>query len=76
MSIIPIIGVRVMIQLLQRAGFFIVRQAGSHLRLHNPTTNRSVSIAMHAGDLSRKMIATILKQAGVTIETFLKLLRK
>ncbi len=76
MSIIPVIGVRVMLRILQRAGFFIVRQVGSHLLLHNPITNRSVSVAMHAGDLSRKMTAMILKQAGVSVETFLKLLGK
>ncbi len=74
MSMIPIIGVRVMLQVLLRAGFVVVRQVGSHLKLYHPLTKRSITLAMHAGDLSRKMITTIMKQAGLSIEQFLKLL--
>ena len=65
-----------MLRVLLRAGFTVVRQTGSHLRLLHPVTKRSLSLAMHAGDLTRKMITTILKQAGLTVETFLKLLGK
>ncbi len=76
MSIIPIIGVRIMLRVLQRAGFFVVRQVGSHLRLENPLTKKLVTLPMHAGDLSRKMVATILKQAGISLQDFLRLLGK
>lgn len=76
MSIIPILAARVMLQVLLRAGFVVVRQVGSHLRLYHPVTQRSLTLAMHAGDLSRKMLTTILKQAGISIEQFLKLLGK
>lgn len=76
MSLIPIIGVRIMLQILLRAGFKIVRQVGSHLRLTHPITKRSVTLAMHAGDLTRKTISAILKQAGISVVQFLKLLEK
>jgi len=35
---------------------------------------RTVTIPMHPGDLGKKLISRILKQAGLTIEDFLKLL--
>lgn len=76
MSIVPIVGVRAMLRVLLRAGFTVVRQTGSHLRLLHPVTKRSLTLAIHAGDLSRKMISTILKRAGLSIATFLKLLGK
>lgn len=76
MSLIPIIGVRVMLQVLLRSGFVVVRQVGSHLKLYHPLTKRSVTLAIHAGDLSRKMITTIIKQAGLSVIQFLKLLGK
>jgi len=76
MSMIPIIGVRVMLQVLLRAGFVVVRQVGSHLKLYHPLTKRSITLAMHTGDLSRKMITAIIKQAGLSIGQFLKLLGK
>lgn len=76
MSLIPIIGVRIMLQILLRAGFKIVRQVGSHLRLTHPITKRSVTLAMHAGDLTRMTISAILKQTGISVAQFLKLLGK
>ena len=76
MSLIPIIGVRVMLQVLLRAGYVVVRQVGSHLKLYHPLTKRSITLAIHTGDLTRKMISTIIKQAGLSVAQFLKLLRK
>lgn len=76
MSIIPIIGVRVMLKVLLRFGFTIVRQVGSHLKLYHPLTKRSLTLAIHTGDLSRKMISEIIKQAGISVAQFLKLLGK
>lgn len=65
-----------MLRVLQKSGFYVVRQTGSHLRLVNPSINRSVTLPMHAGDLSRKMTAAILKQAGISTLNFLELLGK
>lgn len=65
-----------MLQVLLRAGYVVVRQAGSHLKLYHPLTKRSVTLAVHTGDLTRKMISTLLKQAGLSVTQFLKLLGK
>lgn len=75
MSIIPVITVKQLLSVLIKAGFKIIRQKGSHIRLVNPITGKATTIAMHAGDLSRKMIMKILKQAGVSAKDFLKFLK-
>ncbi len=76
MSIIPIITPGQILLLLFRAGFKIIGQKGSHIRLENPLTGKQTTVAMHAKDLSRSLITMILKQAGISIQAFLRLLGK
>jgi predicted RNA binding protein YcfA (HicA-like mRNA interferase family) len=76
MSIVPIITAKQMLTLLARAGFVILRQAGSHIRLMHPITRKTTTVSLHGGDLSRPMIMTIIKQAGISVSQFLKLIRK
>lgn len=75
MSIIPIITVKQLLSVLLKAGFKMIRQKGSHIRLIHPITGRATTLAMHAGDLSRRMIMKILKQAGISAKDFLKFLK-
>lgn len=74
MSIIPSLAPRQLLAILLRAGFKMLRQRGSHLRLTHPLTRRSTTIAMHTAELSSRMIARILKQAGIPIREFLRLI--
>lgn len=76
MSIIPILTPKELLAILLKAGFCVVRQKGSHIWVTHPVTKRSTTIAMHAKDFSRKMISKILKQAGVSLEEFLRILGK
>lgn len=57
---------------LKRAGFSEVRQTGSHLFLRHPD-GRMTFIAMHRGDIPLGTFRKILKQAGLTEETFKEL---
>lgn len=61
-----------MIRVLQRLGFEIRRQVGSHVRMvHKDRPEAGVTIGMHAGkDLSEGNVASILRQAGVTKQEF------
>jgi len=76
MSIIPIITAKQLLSVLLKTGFQIARQKGSHIRLENIITKKSTTVPLHTGDLSRKMISQILKQAGVSVSDFLKILGK
>jgi mRNA interferase HicA len=59
---------------LQRAGFEVDRQNGSHVILRHPITNKRTVVAIHASDLPRLVLKKILKQAGLTEGEFQKLL--
>lgn len=71
----PSLKPRELLRALERAGFFVDRQKGSHLTLRHVTDpTRRVTIAMHPVELHRNAVQQILKQAGLTPEEFLRLL--
>jgi len=54
---------------LQRAGFVVRRQSGSHVVLRHPD-GRQTYVAMHTGDVPTGTFRSILKQSGLTEEEF------
>ncbi|MEK7541702.1 MAG: type II toxin-antitoxin system HicA family toxin [Patescibacteria group bacterium] len=55
----------------------MIRQAGSHVHLeHIADRTRKVTIPMHPKPLPKKTLFSILKQAGLTLQDFLKILGK
>jgi predicted RNA binding protein YcfA (HicA-like mRNA interferase family) len=57
---------------LQRAGFVIKRQSGSHVVLRHGD-GRQTYVAMHTGDVPTGTFRAILKQSGLTEDEFRKL---
>ncbi len=74
MSRLPTLKPKDVLAALQRAGFSVARVRGSHYQLLNPSTNRRVTVPHHTHDLSKATLASILKQADLATEEFLKLL--
>jgi predicted RNA binding protein YcfA (HicA-like mRNA interferase family) len=63
------------IRALERAGFFLHHATGSHHYFKHPEKpGRLVTVAVHARDLKRGTLASIIKQAGLTPDEFLNLL--
>ncbi len=60
------------LQRLQRVGFIIRRQSGSHVVLRHPD-GRQTYVAMHTKDVPMGTFRSILKQAEMTEEEFRKL---
>jgi predicted RNA binding protein YcfA (HicA-like mRNA interferase family) len=54
---------------LQRAGFVVKRQSGSHVVLRH-ADGRQTYVAMHTGDVPNGTFRNILKQACLTEELF------
>lgn len=54
-----------MVRLLQRNGFHIISQNGSHVKLQNPKTTKQVIVPYHCKDLKKGLEQAILKQAGL-----------
>jgi predicted RNA binding protein YcfA (HicA-like mRNA interferase family) len=63
---------REVIRTLERLGFVVRRQTGSHVRLiHRERPDAGVTVSVHGGDdVSSMNLASILRQAGVTREEF------
>jgi predicted RNA binding protein YcfA (HicA-like mRNA interferase family) len=72
---LPVTTARAAIRALERAGFVVSRQSGSHCRLvHSTDPARKVTIPVHGGDLKRGTLRAIIAQAGMTVADFVKLL--
>jgi len=63
------------VKALQRDGWTIVRQRGSHIRLQKRTDDEVFKITVPAHrPVKRSTLSHILKQARITVEEFLELL--
>lgn len=64
---------REVVSILQKLGFVIRRQTGSHAIMYSSAFGRMVSIPMHTKDMKRGLLVSIIKKAGSTETEFLKL---
>lgn len=56
---------REMIKHLKKAGFIVVSQNGSHVKLKNPETGKQTIVPYHSKALKKGLEGQILKQAGL-----------
>lgn len=76
MPALPSVKGRELLRALLKGGFYIHHQKGSHARLfHKDRPELRVTVSMHNRDLPEKILRRILKQADLTEEEFLMLLR-
>jgi predicted RNA binding protein YcfA (HicA-like mRNA interferase family) len=61
---LPVLRPSRVVRALRRLGFGVERQKGSHLQLTRG--NRLVTVPLHARDLNPAVLASILRQAGIT----------
>ena len=71
---IPALTANDVIRALKRAGFYERRQSGSHIILRKDGLLRPVPIPRHPGDLHRRLLLEIIREAGLTPDEFLDLL--
>jgi len=72
MSKPPVLKPREVEAVLEKLGFVIVRQRGSHRQYRHPD-GRNTTIPFHSGrDVSPVLLRQIVKETGMTIEEFLK----
>ena len=72
---LPMVSGREAISALQKAGFAVVSQEGSHVKLKKPGPTRTliVIVPVHP-ELARKTLSSILRQANLSAEEFNALL--
>ena len=75
MTKIPSLPYFKIIGALQRNGWIIVRQKGSHIRLQKRTETETLKLTIPAHKpVKRSTLAHILKQAKINIDEFLELM--
>jgi predicted RNA binding protein YcfA (HicA-like mRNA interferase family) len=74
-SKVPVLSYKEVIKALQRNGWIVVRQKGSHIRLQKHILNEVLKITIPAhSPIKRSTLSHIIKQARIDLEDFLKLL--
>jgi predicted RNA binding protein YcfA (HicA-like mRNA interferase family) len=60
------------VKALERLGFVVERQRGSHVVLSRPGRTRPLVVPLHRKELGPRYVAKILAQAGVSPEEFIE----
>jgi len=72
---LPVVSARKLIKVLKKKGFILHRINGSHHTFKRTSDKVTVTVPVHPGhDLGRGLTKSILKDASITDEEFLKLL--
>ncbi len=76
MSKVPSINYEKVVKALQRSGFIVVRQKGSHIRMQKRIAEETIKITIPAHKpIKRSTLSYIIKSAGLSVEDFLTLLQ-
>jgi predicted RNA binding protein YcfA (HicA-like mRNA interferase family) len=72
---LPRVSASEAIRALKKAGFFLVRQSGSH-KIYKNNDNKRVTIPFHRGKIIHlKVLSCILKDADLSVEKFKELMK-
>lgn len=69
---LPATKPRDLIRVLEKRGFYIKRQTGSHVILVNEKLKKAIPVPLHNKDLKTGTLHGILKRAGISLEDFKK----
>jgi predicted RNA binding protein YcfA (HicA-like mRNA interferase family) len=74
MTKVPSLGYEQVIRALQRDGWVVVRQKGSHIRLQKHTQQETLKLTVPAHrPILRSTLSHILKQARLSVERLIEL---
>ena len=73
MSGLPLLSGRECLRALQKAGFYLKRQEGSHMILRRDNPFAQVVVPDHK-ELDRGTLRAIIRQSGLSVDEFTKLL--
>ena len=75
MTKVPSLNYEKVINALRRAGWVVVRQRGSHIRLQRHAEEKTLKITVPAHrPIKRSTLSHIIKQANLTVDDFVNLL--
>ncbi len=75
MASVPVLKLREVVRALGKLGGEVARQKGSHIILTKEGHTATLSVANHP-EVARGTLRSLIARAGITIEEFLKALKK
>ena len=73
---LPRVTAREVIKVIEKVGFYLVRQSGSHKIYRNDKGVR-ITVPYHSGKiLHPKLVKSIIRDADLTVDEFKRLLKK
>jgi predicted RNA binding protein YcfA (HicA-like mRNA interferase family) len=72
---LPILRPREIVKAFEKLGWEVVRQRGSHIILTKENHIATLSVPNHS-EVARGTLRSLIATAGITIEEFLRVLRK
>lgn len=73
MSKLPVVSGAQCVKALERAGFIVYRQRGSHITLVRPEPPSQTTVPNHK-EIDRGTLRAIIRQAGLSVDEFVALL--
>jgi predicted RNA binding protein YcfA (HicA-like mRNA interferase family) len=70
---LPVLSSKEIIKIFEKAEYFVVRQKGSHIRMHHGTKD-SITIPNHK-IIGRGLLKKILRDSKISVEDLLKLMK-
>ena len=70
---LPALRPQQVIRALERAGWQVHRQRGSHVSMHKQGVAFVITVPLHRRDMPRGTLRDIIKDAGLTVDEFLEL---
>jgi len=68
---LPVLKPKQVLKRLEKLGFVIDRQSGSHVVLFHPVTKKRAVIPLHLSDLKKGTLSAILRESGIDRNEFL-----
>lgn len=74
---LPVVSGREVIKALRKIGYVVVRQRGSHMRLRDDTNppHKPLTVPDHK-EIKPGLLRKIIRDANLSVEEFIQLLRK
>jgi len=72
---LPIVKPRELIRVLEKKGCIFKRQTGSHRIFYYPEKQRIIVVAIHAKEIKKGLLRSIIKELDLSTKEFLKLLK-
>jgi len=73
MTKLPILTAKELIKILEKAGYFVARQKGSHIRMYHEEKD-SITIPNHK-IIGRGLLKKILRDANISVAELIKLIK-